>query len=212
MVNRENYEKSATKENVLTDDEIEALLDAIKTMYEEFVVKGLLYTGLRESAFHHMKESWVDFDRRLIRVPRKQRCMVCDSCKKPRYTKSGNETKAANTWVPKTSAGTRTIPMVPEVQEILDWYFNQQGHKTVIEQYRWRQNLYNTVRKVGKRAKIDHPVFPHALRGTFATILAKKDFDMWEIKDTLGWKTIQPAIFYINLAGEQIKKSFEEKW
>jgi len=212
MVNRENYEKSATKENVLNDDEIAALLEAIKTQREEFVVKGILYTGLRESAFHHMTRDWLDFDRQLIRVPRKQRCTVCKSCKQARYSKSGNVTKEPDTWVPKTTAGTRTIPMVPEVQPILDWYFNQQNNETVMQQYRWRQDLYNTVKKVAKRTKIKHPVFPHALRGTFATILALKDFDVWEIKDVLGWKTIQPAMFYVSLAGEQIKKSFEEKW
>lgn len=63
-----------------------------------------------------------------------------------------------------------------------------------------------------RAAKIEHHVFPHALRGTFATILASKGFDIYEVKDVLGWKSIHPAIFYINLAGARIKKSFEEKW
>ena len=212
MIKRDNYEKSSTKRNVLSDKEVGRLLGIMESPEERFVVKGLLYTGLRESTFLHMHLSWVDFDYGVIRVPLSQSCMVCKGCVKPRHNKKGDVTKPANTWMPKTEAGARTIPIVPEVRKELEWFFLEQGHKKVMDVYKWRQYLYNIVRDAGKRAKIEHPVFPHALRGTFATILASKGFDIYEVKDVLGWKSIQPSIFYINLAGARIKKSFKEKW
>ena len=212
MVKRDNYEKSSTKRNVLSDKEVDKLLNVLETPEERFVVKGLLYTGLRGGAFLHMQQSWIDFDYGVIRVPLSQRCTTCKKCVEPRHNKKGDIIKQVNTWIPKTEASARTIPIVPEIRKEMEWFFLETGHKKVMDVYKWRQYLYNIVRDAGKRARIDHPVFPHALRGTFATILASKDFDIYEVKDVLGWSSIQPSIFYINLAGARIKKSFKEKW
>ena len=201
--------KPKTRENVLEDEEIEALLKAVRTRLEEFVVRVLLYTGLRVSELVHMRLSWVNFSRNRITVPYSQPCK-CESCKRVLTNKKGKVVKPAGVWQPKTEAGAGSIPIVPEARPILEWFFSE--HKTVMEAFPWRQNVNNFLKRVAVRAAIKHPVFPHALRGTFATLLASKGFDVFEVKDALRWKTIRPAIFYVRLAGERLKRSFDEKW
>ena len=206
---REDYRKPKTRENVLEEEEIEKLLAAVKTKLEEFIVKVLLYTGLRVSELIHLRRDWVDFKHEKISVPERQPC-GCETCERVLRNKKGKITKPSGFWQPKTPEGAGTIPMVPEVKPILKWFLNQ--HEEVMNVFPYRQYINNTLKKVVKRVKLGHPVFPHALRGTFATILADKDFDVFEIKDALRWKTIQPAIFYVKLSGERLKRVFGEKW
>ena len=207
--NRESTGKSKTRENVLSQDEIDGLLEAVDTRLEDFVVRGLLYTGLRVSELVHVRKDWIDLDRWTLTVPESQPCK-CRDCKRVLRNRKGEVIKPARTWKPKTKSGERTIPLVPEVREILEWFFNE--HNAVMDVFPYRQYINYTLDDVVDSARIGHPVFPHALRGTFATMMAERGFDIWEIKDTLGWKTIAPAEFYVRIAGERLRRAFEKKW
>jgi len=189
--------KPRTKENLLRDREITALLGLRKDEFEDFAFRVLLYTGLRVSEFVHMRRSWVDLGAGVITVPERQRC----SCMECRY--AGREF-----WTPKTAASARTIPIVPEVRGVLRDFFRD--HEAVLEVFPSRQYVNNALKRLGRRAGVR--LFPHALRGTFATMLAERGFTPFEIKDALGWASIDVAVEYIKLSGSTLKRAFEEKW
>ena len=71
---------------------------------------------------------------------------------------------------------------------------------------------YKIIRSMSERIGISHKVFPHALRGTFATILAAKNFNVWEIMDALGWTSAKTAEIYIRFSAARVSKAFKEKW
>ena len=206
---RTNFQKPKTIKNRLSTQEVDHFKKAAKDPREVFLVYVLLYTGMRISELIHMKVSWINFERNVITIPESQPCR-CQECKDPLHNRKGKVTKPANTWKPKTSSSARVIPIVPEVDEVLKNFFSK--HKAVMDVIPSRGSAHHTLKIVAKRAGIKHPVFPHALRGTFATMLAIKHFGVFELKDALGWKTIAPAEFYIRLVGEEMKQVFKEKW
>jgi len=204
------YSKPKTIDNILTEEEIEKLKKSARGLREKFVVYMLLYSGMRISELVHMRRDWVDFRRGIIYIPKEQPCRCSPSCRKPLFNRKGEMTKPPNTWKPKTSASVRAIPIVPEIEDVLTKFFSK--YRSVMDCIPSRGSAHYILRKVARRAGINHPVFPHALRGTYATTLAAKGFTPFEIRDALGWKTIEPATHYIRLAGERLKKAFEEKW
>lgn len=204
------FDKPKTIDNILIDTEIKKLISSAVDLRERFVVNMLLFSGMRVSELIHMRADWVNFDRGVIFVPKEQNCTCSPECIKPLFNKKGKMTKPPKTWEPKTESSMRAIPIVPEIEDLLKGFFIK--YKTVMECIPSRGSAHHTLRKVKKRAKLSHPIFPHALRGTYATILASKDFSPFEIREALGWKTIEPATHYIRLAGERIKRAFEEKW
>jgi len=193
---RTNYKKSKTKEHILSEKQIQRVINAIEYEDELILFYCLLYTGLRVSEFIHLRRSWIDWENDFIRIPKKQKCS-CSECK-----------KNGGFWSPKTSTSVRVIPIVSEIRGILERYFSE--HNSIMELIPSRGMAYYILRDLGKKARVK--LFPHALRGTFATILASKDFNPFEICDAMGWKSIQTAIYYIRLSGAQLKRAFEQKW
>jgi len=197
--------KSKTLENLLGEEEIGKILRYLEregSFLEEFCFKVLLYTGMRVSEFVHMRKSWVDFNRNLIIIPEKQSCK-CKECRKKGYI-----------WRPKTKDAVRNIPIVPEIRGLLRAFFNR--FNSVMDLFEGktppRVLVYNILRELGENVGLKHRLFPHALRGTFATILASKGFGEWEIKSALGWRSIDVATMYIKISGRRLLKAFEEKW
>jgi len=190
--------KPKTKENILDQAEIQRLFDACKTKTEKFVIASLIYTGMRESEFVHMTKSWIDFNRWIIKIPSYQSCS-CYDCR-----------LRGGFWKPKTKAAIRVIPIVPEYRPYITEFFS--NFNRVQDVIKDRQSLKYIVKQVAKDAKLKKRVFPHALRGTFATILAAKDFNPYEITAVMGWASVKVADEYINLVGARVIKAFEEKW
>lgn len=187
------------KKNVLDPREEEELISSLKYLHEEVLIKGLLYTGMRISEFIHMKRSWIDFEGEWIKVPEKQVCS-CRECEK----------KRDGVWKPKTDEASRRIKLLQEAKEVLDPFFDE--HDSVMEIIKTRQRGYDIVRSVAKRTNIQHKVFPHALRGTFASILAGKGFTAPQITGMLGWVSIKTAEDYIKISPHYQEKEIEEKW
>lgn len=197
MKNPKKYSKPKTKENLLGDREIIKLNGIKKDKNEEFAFMVLLYTGLRVSELIHMRRSWLNLWRGFINVPERQRC----GCMECRYL-------GRVYWRPKTADSARAIPVVPEVRGILRRFF--EDHEAVLEVFPSRQYVNNVLKRLQDRSGVR--LFPHALRGTFATMLAEREFTPFEIKDALGWKSVDVAISYIKLSGTTLKRAFQEKW
>ncbi|MBA7496271.1 Tyrosine recombinase XerD [subsurface metagenome] len=201
--------KEKTKENLLTDTEVDRLIEACQGFKDRFMVSMLLYTGMRVSEFIHMRRGWIDWEMGLIRTPEIQRC-GCRECGRELKNRRGQITKPPGVWKPKTFEAVRAIPIVPEVKGVLKEFFSK--HEEVMELIPSRGAAYYRFKGIAGRAGIEHPVFPHVARGTFATLLARKGFNAFELMSTMGWKSIKTAEDYIKLSGSAVKQAFKEKW
>lgn len=196
---RNSYSKPRTKDNILEDVEIDKIKSVAKNASERFLVWTLLYTGMRISELIHMRDDWIDWNKNLIRIPKSQPC-ECMECK----------IKKGGVWRPKNPQSARAIPIVPELRQILQDFFCQ--YTSVMSVIHDRVAAHGIIRALGKRAKIRHKAFPHALRGTFATVLAAKDFTIPEISEALGWTSWKTAEIYVRLSAARVQKAFKEKW
>jgi integrase/recombinase XerD len=200
-----NKPKPKSRENVLTEEEIEMLKAACKTEEEKLVVYGLLYTGMRISEYIHLNKQWINTktDPPSIKIPYEMKCN-CYECKK------AHGKKPAGMWRAKTKHAERVIPILPEVDDILYNYFLK--HNSIMETIPTRIYAWKIVKEVAKRAKIKHPIFPHCIRATFATIVAKKGFDAIYLQHVMGWKQLSMAQEYVRLSGSAILDEFKRKW
>ena len=190
--------KPKSKENRLSEDEIRSIGDACKSEEDTFCVLGLLYTGMRVSEFIHMTRDWVNFDKEVIIIPERQPC-DCYECK-----------NRDSVWKPKTKAGARVIPLLPEIKSVFRSVFSE--YDSAMEYLLNRVHAWKVVKRVATRAKINHNVFCHCLRSTFASILAEKGFDVFTITTVLGWSKLAIAESYVRMSGSAVVDKFKEKW
>jgi len=198
-----------TLENVLTTEEVDLLKQNAVSVREKLIVNGLLYTGMRINEFIHLNRDWIDFKAHHIRIPGSMPCQ-CRYCGVPEVNSKGKITRPAGVWRPKTVQGARLIPIAPEVLPWLKEYFGT--FKSVMQMIPSRGSAHYHLKMTAQRAGITHPVFPHALRGTFASTLAMKGFDPFEMKEIMGWKGIEASSSYVRLFGDHIQKVFDKKW
>ncbi len=199
--------KPHTKDYILDDSDIRKVEKALRSDLERLVVLGLLYSGMRISEFIHFSRNWIRWSEGLIRVPRQQSCK-CYECKKVLVNKRGEVTKPSGVWKPKTVDSVRPIPIVPEVEQVFKEYFKR--HHSIMDIISSRVYAWMILKNVEKRSGVK--LFPHVLRGTFATILATKGFTVEEIKEILGWRSFKTADEYIKLSGVRVQKAMREKW
>jgi len=196
--------KPKVEDNILNAKQQKKFVESARFFDEKILAYGLLYTGMRVSEFLHLREKWIDWDKKnppkyygAIEIPKEMRC-ECYECK----------AKRNGYWRAKTKRATRVIPILEEPSGYLKSFFDH--HSKIMDLIPHRQEAWRIIKRLGKRAGFK--VFPHALRGTFATILAAKDFSADVIQDTLGWAQPSTANKYIRLSGEQVLSQFEEKW
>ncbi len=195
--------KPKSRENRLTTTEIETMKEACRHLEERVVVYGLLYTGMRISEFIHMRRDWVDFKEGIIHIPYRQKCN-CYEC-------MAKEGEHRGFFKCKTKHGERPIPILEELRPILKEYFGE--YLSVQDLVENRVNAWRIVKNIARRAKIEHPVFPHCIRATFASLLVEKGLnDPITLKDVMGWKKINMAEAYIRLSGQAVKEKINQIW
>jgi len=175
-----------SKENALTDSEIEGLLNACTTPEDKFVVISLIYSGMRVSEFTHMKKEWIDWQEETINVP-----------------------PQSESWKPKTKTAIRSIPIIHEIRlkEALRGYFAM--HDSV----KWtRVGVWSKIKRLARKAGIPHKVHPHALRATAATLFAHAGLSAPTVQYILGWSQLKTAEHYVQSskkrAMEEVKKVY----
>jgi len=186
-------QEASARDNVLTEREIERVEDSLKNFREQFVFKGLLYTGLRVSAFIHLNRGWIRENK--IFVPRREKCN-CKACQ--------------GEWTPKTEASVRSVPVLAEVESTLRKLFsNFSGPKEIVGT---RNNVNNILKNIERRVNIGNHLHPHGLRATFASLMAKKGLDVWNLQDLMGWASLKPARYYVKMYGPEQEKKVREAW
>jgi len=170
-----------SKQDVLNERERIDLLNACKDKKEELVVRGLIYTGMRAGEFAHLKESWVDWQKEVIHIPRQE-----------------------GIWKPKTKSSAREIPMLFEVKRLL--YNHFQNNKEIGMS---RVTLFRIVKRVGRRLRPFKKVYPHSLRATFASMMAAQGMPASDMQVIMGWSKLETANSYIRAT--KALETFREK-
>lgn len=211
-----------TKEDALTDLEFEELYNASYELADlhdlearvVLLVGGRL--GLRRSEISHMQESWVDWRKRRIDIPRYLDCdqgrdhRACGSCRMHARQMVEHaaddlsfEDAIATMWQPKTINGARSVPFrfSPRAEIALEEYFGR------FDQWMYSANAVNRrVDALAEAAGHDGNVYPHALRATAATFLADRNMDPFSLQAFFGWAQLSTAVAYVAQSAERTER------
>jgi len=202
--------RARTVDNILSGGEVKIVLGAIENQREEMAIKAPMFSGFRRGELVHMTEDWIQ--RGKIRVPIEIPC-DCWECKKPLYRKVKKKNskktvkvlkKPSGVWMPKTKAGARGIPLNPLSEELFKKFFKE--HHAVREILPCTRSVYYTVHDIVYpriKDQLTHELFPHVLRGVFASRLAETGISPYKLAEIMGWEDIKTAMAYIALFGPQ---------
>lgn len=217
-----------SKEDSLTDREFELLLEGAHDLDGDFfeletkfiiLVAGRL--GLRAGEIAHMRESWIDWRRRMIVIPAYEECDfgrdggICGSCKQAAKQKVRHndgvsiEEARAESWTPKTDAAAREVPFdaSPRAELIVERYFDR------FKKFQTSQTGINRrVKKAAEQAKELDPkdVKPHGLRATAATRYAARGLNVIALQAMFGWAQLSTAHHYIRRSGENTARAIRD--
>lgn len=161
-----------------------AAVDKYKNLHVQVAVRAMLYMGLRESEALQMK--WENLD------------------------------ETEKTYTPDKTKGKEAVSL-PCPAEMLLWF----KKVSPVKDCPWilpaedelphrKQFTKKTIVRAG--VAIGVKLSPHRLRGTFATLLAKKGKNAYTIKDMLRHKDIKTSEGYIELGLEDMKAASDDLW
>jgi len=111
-------------------------------------------------------------------------------------------------WRPKSAKGERRIPLIESdtIPILLDYFVN---HKKINMD---RFQVWSRVSKMGQKY-LEKKIFPHSLRATFGTHLARKGVNMFALKNVMGHMHIDTTDQYIetdkHIAFKEIKAVYK---
>jgi len=178
-----------SEESALNEGQLKKLIAVCSEPTDKVLVELCAFAGLRVGEAIHLNASWIKEG--CIVIPSWQTC-TCWECR----TRGG--------WKPKTKAGARTIPLPAILRPVLGDYL-----RTHPEGLRMtRQTANNRVKAMQEKAGLPH-IFPHALRASYATLLATKGMNAAELCVVMGWSRISIGEHYIQLS--QAKAGVKQK-
>ncbi|WP_262174694.1 site-specific integrase [Haloarcula laminariae] len=167
----------------------------------------LLHTGMRNGEYNHMRPSWLSTDDEdfLINIPEKEECVkgagpTGAGNRKQRNLNDRGEpcTKCRNKshreddfWEATTSAATRTIWISRSHQtliELLDWW--KRGFDFIPLSHRGVNYHLN---QLADEAGLDRRVTAQDLRFTHGMMLGREGWTAPQIKERLGYSSLEPA-------------------
>ena len=178
-----------SRDDILTRDELAALVDAATDPLDKVILSALAYYGMRADELAAMRRDWLDFHKGLIQIP---------------------ETDRITKWRPKSSAGARTIPaldMSPNGWDAIRRYMT--AHEGIDIS---RQTIYRRTVKLSHAAGMTRRIYPHALRATAATEAAYKINNPSVLCDIFGWSDLKTAQIYIRRAGGQAQEAVKRAY
>lgn len=216
-----------SKQDALTEKELEYLLEGARRLNynyyyhpdPEFVIYVLGKLGLRRGEIAHMKESWIDYSRKMITIPEYEKCEkgidenVCGYCKqlaKQRVEYSEKLTLGEALewmWVPKTQAAAREIyyGFDTRLELYIERYFNSPEYNKVEI---GANGIHRRVKRAAEKADELSPqnLSPHKLRATAATFHAGRGLETLALMQFFGWVDPSTAEVYISRNGENTAK------
>lgn len=170
------------KQEPLTNNEWDNLVNACDDLKEKLVIYTLLDTGIRVGEFANIKKDDIQWQEKRIII----------------YGKGGHYGKKSKR---------RVIPITERVKTLFEMHFT--NHKDIGISVRTIQRM---VKKVANKAGITKKVSPHVLRHTFAIMCIKKGISTRALMSLMGHDHLSTTEIYLNMSPEDIIKEFKEKW
>jgi integrase/recombinase XerD len=166
---------------ILSQEEVEQLIDAARTPYQRTLLMTLYATGARRAELTHLKASDIDNQRMVIRIQggkgRKDRDVMLSPvlleelrahCRRLR--------RRPITWLfPGNRWHTGDIPITTKV-------------------------VWDACKEAAQRAGLQKDVHPHTLRHSFATHLLEDGADLRTIQILLGHRDLEETTIYLHLS------------
>lgn len=200
-----------TKEDALSDKEFELLYEGASKieddyyrLYCQFVVLVLGRLGLRRTELAHMKGDWVDWDNKLIHIPRHEDC-ECGDCKQKAQQKEDHNNgvsyeEALNLrWHPKTETAIREVPFGfnARIELIIERFFER------FDDYPHSANSVNRrIDRAVENSKGIKNTYPHALRATAASYHAGRGLGVLPLQSMFGWANLSTPLLYVKQSGK----------
>lgn len=213
--------KPKSQDNILNNREIKELKSKVLNFKEKLAIYSAIYIGMRGFEFIHINVNWLDDIKNptIITIPESMKCN-CQRCSEIEYwhTKKDKEGKIINkilakpkgVWKPKSIEGSRVIALQPEIQKLFKEYFK--NHKSMLEMFQSRFELYRTIKRVAKRTNIKKNVSTHHLRATNCALLNRMRTPLLDITKRLGWNSTEMALTYFKHDPESAKDVINENW
>jgi len=217
-----------SRENALDEREFELLLEGCHALDDDYhalearlvaLVAGRL--GLRAGELCHMDESWIDWRRRMIVIPRYHDCQkgrggdVCGYCRQhAKQRVEYNEdvdlaTALEESWRAKTDAAAREVPFdgSPRSELVIERYFDRFDEFTVS-----RTGVNRRVDAALEAAEgLDSDTTnPHGLRATAASYFASRGLNVIALQSMFGWANLSTAHNYIRRSGENTARAIRD--
>lgn len=198
-----------THQDALTDREFECLIEACDRLAEPYRLEARFICllagrlGLRAGEIAHLSTEWLDWERKLIRIPEFEPC-DCGYCRRQaRQEANHNESLTfdqarANRWHPKTVSSARVVPfdVSLRVELCVERFANRYDRFP-----KSRSTINRRLQEVAELADITGRVYPHCLRATAASYHSYRGVPPVPLQALMGWSDLSTAQKYIRISG-----------
>lgn len=198
-----------THEDVLNDREYELLLEACTALPDPRAIEARFICllcgrlGLRAGEIAHFQTSWIDWNRKLIRIPKHEPC-ACGYCQRQARQEAAHTDQLtesdtlASRWHPKTVASARSIPfdLSLRTELCIERFANRYDDFP-----RSRSTVNRRVKEAAEQANLTGRIYPHCLRATAASHHAYKGVAPVPLQALMGWSNLATAQKYIRISG-----------
>ena len=207
-----------THQDALTDRQFQRLLEGCEKLKPPQDAEARLICllagrlGLRAGEITHLRADWVNWDRKLIEIPKYEPC-ECGTCRrqaKQEATHNDDLTKEAamdDRWHPKTIASARIVPydISLRVELAIERFADQ------YESFPRSQATVNRrVNAAADEADLNGRVYPHCLRATAASFHAYRGVSPVPLQSLMGWSDLSTAQKYIRISGTATAKAVRQ--
>jgi len=173
--------------DILTEAEINRLIQSTKNIKEKAMITLLVYSGIRVKSFCNIKLRDIDFGENSLKV---------------------RKVKGRKEYISNISSDCVKILLeyLAEYPKKLDDFLFTTKVKN--NQYQ-TSDIRKFVKVLGKRAMIEKKVYPHLLRHSLASNMLNRGANIILIKEQLGHDWIQSTENYLSSFPSRIKSEFE---
>lgn len=212
-----------SREDAISDKQFDDLYRAADDMADPYrldclfvlIVAGRL--GLRAGELCHVDESWINWERQQIEIPRFDPCTkgqdgdVCGYCRdRAKESADAFEDKSVKQaleerWNPKTENGSRAVPFGFDgrVGDVLTEFFMFRDAYD-----RSRSSVNRRVDRMLDAAEYPRSMcYPHSLRATAAIYHCARGLNTAALQSLMGWAELSTAQNYVRLSGEQTRRA-----
>lgn len=167
--------------------ELEKVRDACETLREKAMIEFLYSTACRVTELERLKISDVDFEKREVLL-------------------FGKGDKHRVSYISPKSYYSLKKYLETRNDESPSLFVSERKPYDGLK----KAGIESIVRKIGIRAKLGRPLFPHLLRHTSATDCLERGMDITEIQKILGHTNTTTTMVYAKISKENVKNSHKK--